>query len=40
MKKQRTKSEEKLGCSDYGVRDREQEGYAEENGSWVPGDKG
>jgi hypothetical protein len=45
MKKRRRKSEEKLGRnnrypSDYGVRDREQEENAEENGSWVPGDKG
>jgi hypothetical protein len=45
MKKRRRKSEEKLGRSDrypsdYGVRDREQEEYGEENGSWVPGDKG
>ena len=45
MKKGRTKSKEKIGRSDrypsdYGVRDREQEQYAEEKGSWAPGDKG
>jgi len=45
VKKRRRKSGEKLGRSDrypsdYGVRDREQEEYAEENGSWVSRDKG
>src|SRR5262245_5760729 len=45
MKKRQRKSEAKLGRSDrypsdYGVRDREQEEHAEDNGSWVSGDKG
>ena len=45
MKKRRRKPEERLGRSDrypsdYGVRDREQEERAEDNGTWIPGDKG
>jgi hypothetical protein len=45
MAKRQTKPKDKLGRSyrypsDYGLRDHEQEDRAEENGSWVPGDKG
>jgi hypothetical protein len=45
MKKRGKKSAERLGRTDryprdYGVRDREQQEYADEKGSGVPGDKG
>jgi hypothetical protein len=39
MAKKRAKPEEKLGPSDCGVRDDENE-EREQHGSWAPGEKG
>ena len=45
MAKEQTKPKGKIGRSDrypsdYGVRDHDQDKHADENGSWVPGDRG